>query len=110
MTPTKNDDYERDKELYPKFNAFIYSLETFVPLVKLGLDEYWMPNANRGQDLHILRRKRTGEVRLPSTREAGKLSALKVGSLLRCYYWFHITAGWVLTTLWVGGLTGLLKT
>jgi hypothetical protein len=39
-----------------------------------------------------------------------KLAPLKSGSLLRCYFWFHIIAGWILTTLWVGGLTGLLKT
>ena len=50
VTPTKYDDYQRDKELYPKFNALIYSLETFVPLVKLGGGEYWMPNANRGPE------------------------------------------------------------
>jgi hypothetical protein len=32
------------------------------------------------------------------------------GAVLRWYFWIHIIAGWVLTTLWVGGLTGLLKT
>lgn len=110
VTPTKPDDYDRHQELYPKFNAFIYSLETFVPLVRLGLDEYWTPNANCGPELHILRRKKTHKGGLPSPQEAGRSQPLKVGSLLRCYYWFHIIAGWVLTTLWVGGLTGLLKT
>ena len=58
VTPTKADEYERHQELYPKFNAFIYSLETFVPLVRLGLGEYWIPNANRGPELHILPRER----------------------------------------------------
>jgi sRNA-binding regulator protein Hfq len=78
---------------YPKFNAWIYSLETFVPLVKLGVGEYWRPNANGGARLRI-----------------GKLLPVKMGGLLRLYLWFHIIAGWVLTTLWVGGFTGLLKT
>jgi hypothetical protein len=67
---------------YPKFNAFIYSLETFLPLVKFGISERWAPNANLGI----------------------------AGSVLRYYLWIHITAGWVLTTLWVGGLTRLIKT
>jgi hypothetical protein len=110
VTPTKPDDYDRHQELYPKFNAFMYSLETFIPLVRLGLGEYWTPNANCGPELHILRRKKTHKGGLPSPQEAVRLQPLKVGSLLRCYYWFHIIAGWVLTTLWVGGLTGLLKT
>jgi hypothetical protein len=67
---------------YPKFNAFVYSLETFLPLVKFGIGERWAPNANLGT----------------------------AGSVLRYYLWIHITAGWVLTTLWLGGLTRLLKT
>jgi hypothetical protein len=79
-------------ESYPKFNAFIYSLETFVPLVKLGLGDAWTPNANRGASLRL------GNERF------------RTGSLLRGYLWFHIISGWILTTLWVGGLTGLVKT
>jgi hypothetical protein len=79
-------------ETYPKFNACIYSLETFVPLVKLGVGDYWIPNAHGGATLRV-----------------GKNGLLKFGSLLRCYFWFHIIAGWVLTTLWVGGFTGLIK-
>jgi hypothetical protein len=79
-------------ESYPKFDAFIYSLETFVPLVKLGIGEHWTPNANLGRSLRL------------------GFFSLRTGSLLRAYLWFHIIAGWVLTTLWVGGLTGLVKT
>jgi hypothetical protein len=80
---------------FPKFNALIYSLESFVPLVKLGLGDHWLPNANRGEVFPIV-----SGMRLSST----------TGSLLRGYLWFHIIAGWVLTTLWVGGITGLVKT
>jgi len=63
---------------YPPFNAFIYSLETFVPLVKLGQADHWGP--------------------------------LGAKRWLHRYSWFHISAGWVLTTVWVAGLTGVLKT
>jgi hypothetical protein len=93
LIPTEdNVSSKRLNETYPKFNALIYSLETFVPLVKLGIAEYWMPNAFGGPELRI-----------------GKFAPLKVGSFLRGYFWFHILAGWILTTLWVGGFTGLLK-
>jgi hypothetical protein len=81
------------KDTYPKFNTLIYSIETFVPLVKLGIDEHWMINANRGAMLASL----------------GKFWILTVGGLLRGYLWLHNSAGWVLTTLSVGALTGLIK-
>lgn len=100
VKPTKEGAYvfenewrNRLSEAYPKFNAFVYSLECFVPLVKLGMSEYWMPNANHGQEIRIL-----------------KFIVFRSGAVLRLYLWFHIIAGWVLTTLWVGGVTGLVKT
>jgi hypothetical protein len=59
-----------------KFNPIAYSVETFVPFLKLGVSQYWAPNS---------------------------------GSWVQNYLWLHIAAGWILTTLWVGGVTGLLK-
>ncbi|HEX3720664.1 MAG TPA: hypothetical protein VH595_22160 [Verrucomicrobiae bacterium] len=82
------------EESYPRFNGFVYSLETFVPLVKLGVGDYWRPNANRGPILITVR----------------KNVLLTGGGLLRLYYWIHLIAGWILTTLLVGALTGLIKT
>ena len=98
ITPTDDKAYVVEKngkrhlsELYPKFDSFVYSLESFVPLVKLGISDHWAPNANRS--LRI-----------------GSASFPKAGSLLRGYLWFHIIAGWVLGSLWVGAITGLAKT
>jgi hypothetical protein len=82
------------KKSQPVFNPFIYSLEMFVPLVKLGMDDYWRPSAERGHPLF----------------RTQKRTFVTTDGLLRCYLWIHILAGWVLTTLWVGGLTGLVKT
>jgi hypothetical protein len=84
-------------EDYSKFNAFMYSVETFVPLLKLGIGEHWAPNANLGATLckGVL-------VKMGFPRNCG--------SLLRDYMWVHIILGWVLGTLWIGGLTKLLKT
>jgi hypothetical protein len=79
---------------YPKFNSFVYSLETFVPLVKLEMGDYWTPNAKRGKRI-VLTKKR---------------AIFTTGSLLRIYLWIHIIAGWILTTLLVGAFTGLIKT
>ena len=62
------------------FNAFIYSLEKFVPLLNLGIGDLWVPNPS-----------------VPG------------GRLLSYWLYFHIITGWILTTLWVAALTGLLK-
>jgi sRNA-binding regulator protein Hfq len=89
---------EGPSENFPEFSAALYSFETFVPLTKLQIAEYWLPNANLGTPVKIF------GARTP------KWASPTEGSLLRFYLWFHSTAGLVLTTLWVGGLTGLIKT
>jgi len=76
---------------YPVFNPFTYSLESFIPLLRLDQNESWQPNANRGGHIYLWRRSVT------------------TGGLLRYYLWLHVIAGWILTTLWVGAVTGLVK-
>jgi hypothetical protein len=100
VTPTAADAYigkdpeKRElSEWYPRFNAVTYSLETFVPFLQLDMRQYWAPNSTR------MNKVRMSKLVLPIN-----------GPTLRVYLWCHIIAGWVLTTLWVGGLTGLLKT
>lgn len=80
-------------EDYPKFQSLVYSLDVFVPVIDFQLANYWMPNAYRQGKLLILNR-----IKIPFN-----------GSALRIYKWLHIIAGWVLTTLWVVGLTGVIK-
>jgi len=86
-------DNQRPLDNYPRFNALVYSLDAFVPLVNLHLESYWLPNANRGRTLV----------------KAGKLR-LSAGSVLRAYLWIHILVGWIFTTLLIVGLTGLIRT
>jgi hypothetical protein len=49
-------------------------------VVDLGMAKYWIPDANK-----------------------------LWGAVIRCYMWVHISAGWILTTLLIVGLTGLVK-
>jgi hypothetical protein len=66
---------------YQPFNPFFYSLESFLPLVKLHQEDYWLPNA-------ALKRK--------------------WGAGLRYYLWIHILAGWFFSAMLVAGVTGLV--
>ena len=91
ITPTEGDAYECFNENgsapahYPPFNAFVYSLENFLPVVELHQGEYWRPN--------------------PRHQTSTTLQA----TLLRWYLWLHILAGWTLTPLLFAGLSGLIR-
>ena len=96
ITPTEEISYaiwnykiEPVSQFYRKFNAFVFSLETFVPLVKLGIADRWEPNGHK----YFV-----------------KGGWPKSGGRLRLYLWCHMIAGWLLSALWVGGITGLVKT
>jgi hypothetical protein len=94
IVPTEKDAYVsvqggQLREGYPKFNAFVYSIEMFVPVLDLHMKKYWRPD----------------------TDKSGKLLwfiPIK-GNFVRGYMWGHICAGWIFTTLLVVGLTGIVK-
>ena len=107
ITPTQGWAYKTDAaggnktlvEDYPAFNFVVYSIDSFVPLVDLHQSKYWLPNAKR-------------EIWDCSYKNKcidltwGRKSS---GWWLRSYLWLHIVMGWVLSTLCVIGLTGLVR-
>jgi hypothetical protein len=103
ITPTEEPAYDQFVKTgeapphYPVFNAFVYSLENFLPVVVLYQDQYWRPNARHsvGGTIHGSRAMlATGEI--PSR-------------VLRIYLWIHILAGWMITPLLFAGLSGLVR-
>jgi len=101
ITPTKgwlytsdNSDIEHHiSKDYPKFNALVFSLDSFLPLIDLHQVSYWLPKANYTGRLHI-----SNSYTLPVS-----------GDMLCIFMWFEIISGWILTTLLVVGLTGLVR-
>ena len=65
---------------YPCFRPEVYSLELLLPVVNLHQREFWVSDA--------------------STR---------AGKIYRAYGWIAILSGWILTTLLVAGITGILR-
>jgi hypothetical protein len=65
---------------YPRFEALFYSLDAFLPIVDLHQESFWLPDAGK-----------------------------PFGALVRVYLWIHIAAGWFLSTLFVSGVTGLVR-
>ena len=68
------------KKEHPGFSAFAYSLDTFLPIISFGQEGSWYPKASGWYGYGTLG-----------------------------YLWAHIAFGWVLTTLGVLGVTGLVR-
>jgi hypothetical protein len=79
--------------LYPVFNSLVYSLDVFVPVVEFHQAKYWLPNANRGSKVI----------------KAGPWP-LHTGGLLLFWLWTETVLGWLLSTLFLVSLTGLIRT
>jgi hypothetical protein len=89
-----NDDFKpKAGENYPKFNALMYSLDIFVPLIDLHQSKYWLPNINK----------------MKTQRTSHNFILFNAGGLLWCYLWIQTIFGWLLTLLLVAGLTGLVR-
>ena len=79
--------------LSPKSNWLAYSFDTFIPLIDLHMKKLWMPDANSSGTLKILKK-----IEIPIS-----------GGVIRGYMWFHTTIGWILTTLFIIGLSGFIR-
>jgi len=77
----------------PEFSGLAYSCDTFFPIVNLYQARYYTPSPNCGPEI------------MPGT-----VIEWRTGNVLRFYLWLHIAMGWILTTLLVVGLTGLVRT
>ena len=69
---------------YQGFSSFIYSLETFLPFVDLHQAKYWLPTRKPVSGRQIAARS------------------------LMWYLRLHTLSGWILSTLFIAGLTGFL--
>jgi hypothetical protein len=91
ITPTKTQESSQPVH-YPKFNALVYSLDTFTPLIDFDQADHWRPNAY-----------------LTKTVGWKRLSVNVSGRMVRIYLWLHIFCGWGLISLLAASLTGLVK-
>ena len=79
---------------YPGFNPLVFSLDVFVPLFNLHQELYWAPDPGRDDLVRRLIQKKW---------------EFKGVWLLTAWYWFEIVAGWILTSLFLLSVTGLLR-
>jgi len=73
-------------------NPLLYSLDVFVPFVNLHQEHYWWPDESISGNFKV----------------AGLEFSVR-GSTLRAYLWLQIIAGWLLSAIFIAGVTGLLR-
>jgi len=73
-------------------HPMLYSLDVFVPFVNLHQENYWWPDETASGECAIF-----GQ-RVPVR-----------GSVLRYYLWLQIVAGWLLSAIFIAGVTGLVR-
>ena len=78
---------------YERLHPLLYSLDVFLPFVNLHQERYWWPDADAAGEIVLFDRK----VRFS-------------GRMLRCYLWFQIISGWLLSAIFIAGVTGLIRT
>jgi len=76
------------EELHP----LLYSLDIFLPVVDLHQENYWWPDAAMSGSVDVFGRRITIS-----------------GRLLRHYLWLQIMAGWLLSAIFIAGVTGLIR-
>ena len=79
---------------YPEFSPFWFSLDIFVPLFNLHQEPFWYPAPDGGR---------------PHWWPEPKNAKFSFWGLLEIWYWIQIGAGWVLTSLFLLSVTGLLR-
>jgi sRNA-binding regulator protein Hfq len=103
IAPTDKDAYgpfKQNSHLPPHYESFyasIYSLENALPLVKLGQVDRWQPDPNREW------------VCKPAKWVPRSLCVALSPTPLRWFRWAQICLGWILATLFVAGVTGIVR-
>jgi hypothetical protein len=73
-------------------HPLLYSLDVFLPFVNLHQEHYWWPDEALKGECMI----------------AGRKIGIR-GSTLRACLWLQIIAGWLLSLIFVAGVTGLIR-
>ncbi len=93
MAPTWPENKPPDaRKSYEELHPLLYSLDAFLPFVDLHQEHYWWPDATA-----------TGECAVLGS------SITVRGRALRYYLWLQIVAGWLLSAIFIAGITGLLR-
>jgi len=113
VVPTDQDAYDFFQKTgyppahYPRFHASAYTLENSFPLVSLGQKDHWRPKPQGPAYEHVAKPRFLKA--LQDFTAWGVHPFRPVPGFLGGFLCLQIIAGWVLATLFVAGLTGIVR-
>jgi hypothetical protein len=81
-----------NRKSYERLRPLVYSLDVFLPFVNLHQEHYWWPDADASGQCTLF-----------------GLSFQCSGEFFRIYVWAQIVAGWLLSAIFIAGVTGLIR-
>jgi hypothetical protein len=96
---------------YPSFNPWIYSLDTLLPIINFGQKDYWWPEISQTPSIILTQSSSVSSVQFASLtpHDSNTTDWWASVAFLRVYRWFHIGIGWLLFTLGIAGVTGVVR-
>ncbi len=86
---------------YPRFNAFIYAADAYLPIIELGQDEAW--TLSNTKDCRMRPKGQCVKSGAPI------LECLFEHGLHRVVFWALEVLGWIFVSLIIAGMSGLMK-
>jgi len=114
ITPSDKDAYSvfeatgQPPSHFPRFDAFVFSMEHSFPLVNLGQKDKWQPNP-QASGREPLREWSSFETLRDIEFRDVRPFRLPWPGVLRFFLWFQIIFGWALAALFVAGFTGIVR-
>jgi hypothetical protein len=89
---------------YPPFNGLVYALDDYLPVIEFGQDEAWEPSTKKTIVVIHSAPDMLGLRYLPTAPEW-----LFTSGWHRVLYWIEEFLGWVFVSLFIAGMSGLMK-
>lgn len=75
-----------------EFHPFVYSLDAFIPFIELPQTAVWLPDVGKGNALLYIWK-----------------TTYYMGGVILFYLYFHIFLGWLFISIFIVGLSGIIK-
>lgn len=89
---------------YPPFNGLVYALDAYLPVIEFDQDESWEPSAVKSKSVIHSSPDWTMVTYTPSPPEE-----FFAHGWHRVYFWASQLLGWLFITLFIAGMSGLMK-
>jgi hypothetical protein len=96
---------------YPPFNSFVYALDAYLPIIEFGQEQAWEPSTKKSiavmqvpQNPSVDRWLSHAHLKLPQIPES-----FFAAGWHRVVYWVEEFLGWIFVSLFIAGMSGIMK-